>query len=158
MRFSLGLDQNVRTLLALLSLAGSGCVEDQKQPVPVAVLRPQEVRSAAPADPLVLVPSSSGGGQQALLVGQLVLERGCLYVVNTRGERWIPVFRSPGTTWSTVLQTIETSSGDKFQVGRAIRLAGGVSSPVSWVRPPAANCLGPSYWLVTEPFKLRSAT
>jgi hypothetical protein len=138
-------------LPALLAAVGlASCATPAAEPAdgPVKAAAP----ASAPADPLALMASSGGPGAQALLVGTLVLEDGCLYVEAARGERWIPVFGFPGTRWDAAGLTVEMADGSSYRVGDAVRLGGGTIVPRRWARPLPAGCRGDKYWRVSEPF------
>ncbi|HLL30516.1 MAG TPA: hypothetical protein VK403_05930 [Allosphingosinicella sp.] len=108
--------------------------------------------ASAPADPLALMASSGGPGAQAALIGTLVLEDGCLYVVAARGERWIPVFGFPGTRWNAAELRVETAAGSSYRVGDTVRFAGGTIVPLEWAKPLPPSCRGNKYWRVAQPF------
>jgi hypothetical protein len=107
--------------------------------------------ASAPADPLALMASSGGPGAQAALVGKLILEDGCLYVVAARGERWIPVFGFPATRWNAAELRVETA-GASYRVGDTVRLGGGTIVPLEWAKPLPTGCRGNKYWRVAERF------
>ncbi len=115
---------------------------------PPAQARPARIRWRSSA-------SSGGAGHQALLTGRLMLEGGCLYVVTDRGERWIPVFRSPLTRWNAAARSVETSYGETWRVGETVRLTGGMSQPRAWSKAPPPGCSGSNYWLVSAPLVSR---
>ncbi|HEX8644692.1 MAG TPA: hypothetical protein VF702_12350 [Allosphingosinicella sp.] len=132
----------------LLSAALCGCfpAPDARPPLPPAA------SAVAPGDPLALYPGGRGG-EQASLTGRLALEDGCLYVVDSRGQRWVPAFRSPGTSWDAASRSVATRWG-RFGVGEAVRLGGGeleYSAAAPWVKRPPATCDLTRLWLLAEP-------
>jgi hypothetical protein len=146
-------DGMCRPLSILSAALLSACATPYVPPPPDATPAPPQAANPAPSeDPLTLYPSSGGMGHQARLIGRLVLEGGCLYVVNPRGQRWIPVFRSPHTRWNAALAAVETNYGETWRVGEIVALGGGGSDASSWSKPPPPGCAGDRFWLVTDPF------
>ena len=134
-------------LLPLFGLAACAPAEGEMPP-PLSRMAPAQV--VVMESPLALFPASSGGWQ-ARLSGRLSLQDNCVYVVNERGQRWLPLFRSPGTDWNAASQTLSIGSRS-FRSGDDIQLSGGslgaVTDTSRWInRPP--GCDLSSVWLVT---------
>lgn len=143
----------MRRLATLAHAALAACAVPVTTPPPEAAGIPRDAtRLALPEDPLTLYPSSGGMGHQARLSGRLVLEGGCLYVANPRGQRWIPVFRSPHTRWNAALAAVETNYGETWRLGDTLALGSGTASTLNWSKPPPPGCVGDDFWLVTDPF------
>ncbi|GCD19425.1 hypothetical protein ACFO3K_00460 [Cellulomonas algicola] len=74
--------------------------------------------------PVAYVTPSSDGGDAALLEGTVSVTDVCLTVVDELGQRWLPVFQRPRTTWDG---TTLTYDGTSYTDGGHIRLGGGGS-------------------------------
>lgn len=137
--------------VATIGAALGGCaprVTPATQSVPD---RASAAVEAAESSPIALYPRGIGG-QQALLTGGLTLENGCLYVVESNGRRWVPVFRFPGSHWDGRARSVATRSGT-FAVGATVRLGGGELRPAGdapWVKRPPSTCELTRLWLVTD--------
>ncbi|NKY39907.1 hypothetical protein [Cellulomonas septica] len=75
--------------------------------------------------PVAYVTPSSDGGDAALLEGTVSVTDVCLTVVDELGQRWLPVFQRPRTTWDG---TTLTYDGTSYTDGGHIRLGGGSGS------------------------------
>lgn len=143
-------DRPLRLLPVIAAVGVASCATPAAEPAQGSM------SAAAPAsnnaDPLALMASSGGPGAQAALIGTLILEDGCLYVVAARGERWIPVFGFPGARWNAAERRVETAAGSSYRVGDTVRLGGGTVVPLEWARPLPAGCRGDKYWRVATPF------
>ncbi|MDD9206606.1 hypothetical protein PU560_09030, partial [Georgenia sp. 10Sc9-8] len=105
------------------------------------------------ADGLATYEPRGSGGMDALMVGTLVLEDGCLYVRSADfDERWLPVFPADGVRWDG--RTL-TFGGGNPGVGDQVELPGGaVTEPTSPHPVPEeydvpAACSTELVWLVT---------
>lgn len=102
--------------------------------------------------PLALYPATRGG-VHGLLRGQLALEDGCLYVIDERGKRRLPIFRSPGTEWDGSQHAL-SFEGQWFGIGDRVALPGGEINARrdsdQWVKPPPLSCDLSVAWLVTQ--------
>jgi hypothetical protein len=147
-------DRSLRLLPLLAGVGVASCAAPVVEPAkpPVNGATPAAAPAAAPADPLALIASSGGPGAQAALIGKLVLEDGCLYVVAAGGERWIPVFGFPATRWNAAELRVEIAGGSSYRVGDTVRLGGGTIVPLEWARPLPVGSRGDKYWRVAEPF------
>jgi hypothetical protein len=102
--------------------------------------------------PLALYPASPEG-HDALALGRLEREGGCLYIVAAEGgERWLAAFPSPGTTWDEGEQAVRV--GERaVRVGTGAAFAGGETrgdaANVRWVEPPDPACDRSVIWWVT---------
>lgn len=74
--------------------------------------------------PVAYVTPRSDGGDAALLEGTVSVTDVCLTVVDELGQRWLPVFQRPRTTWDG---TTLTYGGTGYTDGSRIRLGGGGS-------------------------------
>lgn len=94
----------------------------------------------------------SGAYHDALMVGTLVMEDGCLYVRSADAdERWLPVFPADGVRWDGRTLTFRAAG---HEVGDRVELPGGaVTEPTSPNPVPAeydvpAVCSTEFVWLV----------
>jgi hypothetical protein len=146
----------MRTLAILCVLISGGCAaaRDERPAAPLAA--PPDVQPSASASPLALFPATRGG-MQALLRGRLELVDGCLYVVDGRGDRRVPIFRSPGSEWDAARGV--SFEGRWLRPGEEVELPGGETrvarSSDRWVKPPPASCDLSSAWLVTQSPRLQ---
>lgn len=69
-----------------------------------------------------------GEGPGALLEGRLMLEDGCLYVLETHfGDRWLPAFPADAH-WDEATRTLSLD-GRSVTAGEEVRLGGGERKP-----------------------------
>ena len=92
----------------------------------------------------------------AMVVGELVSENGCLRVRNSeRGIDHLLIWPH-GYEMAADGQRVRTSDGSEFtlSVGQEIRIGGGQVPlhhiQTSIIHPIPSNCLGDSYWVVGE--------
>ena len=94
---------------------------------------------------------------EALLVGELVSENGCLRVRTERGSDHLviwPYASEMTADGQGVRVRISDGSEATLSVGEEVRVGGG-SSPLSYVQrrvaqPIPSNCLGGPYWVAGE--------
>ena len=120
----------VRTAMLLLAVAVAmpSCGPSQDPPADIAHYEPRE-----------------RGGMEALLEGTLVREEGCVYVDDSFGVRWIPIFPNKDLAW----HDDELHAGGKeYRLGGPVALTGGESTVDRHQVPE--TCDGTlSAWLVT---------
>lgn len=64
----------------------------------------------------------SEGGNDGSLEGQLQASEACVTIVDLLGQRWLPIFQRPRTTWDG---TTLTYNGKSYTDGSTISLRGG---------------------------------
>ena len=106
--------------------------------------------------PLALYPGEPNG-DNALFVGPLSLEDGCLYLGGTvAGEpaRWLVVFPARGTSWDSERQAVVRKGSKALVVGTTVSVGGSEGTPAAesrkWTIPPADSCESRRIWLAGD--------
>jgi hypothetical protein len=112
-----------------------------------------------PAGGTDLLPRYRGepNGDTALLVGELIAEGDCLYLVApgraVRQERFLPAFPLGSASWNASTQTLVYGT-KSYRPGDIVRLGGSGPGPgvqVEWEQAPAASCDLSHIWLAGSP-------
>lgn len=101
-------------------------------------------------------------GNDAEMTGQLVLEDGCLLLIDEFEARWLPLFPK-AATWDDQNQEVRLE-GTRLAVGSRVGLGGGVAfedletedaaaelADIPWSDPPGAQCRFYGAWWVGRP-------
>ncbi|MEX0761348.1 MAG: hypothetical protein WD208_08515 [Dehalococcoidia bacterium] len=95
----------------------------------------------------VLEPAGPGG-DGALLPGELAVMDRCLYLVDERETRWLPVFPADTASWESDALVF---SGQRFEVGKSVSLGGGEASDpggLQFSQEPDKSCDTRNVWVV----------
>ena len=106
--------------------------------------------AAGQADSPLALYSGQWNEDDALLTGTLAREAECLYIVDSRGVKWLPAFAARGTSWNEAEESV-TYVGKTIRVGDQVKVGG--SSPLAveiWAAPPEGSCDSTRIWLVSD--------
>lgn len=91
-------------------------------PVTACTALPPGGTGVTEGGPVAFVAERADEGMDALLTGSVDVSDACLTIVDELGQRWLPVFQRPRTTWDGEGLTY---GGERYTDGSRISLGGG---------------------------------